>query len=390
MAGKPLDEALRCVNFMVDRLLESDSAALVTFDNQVTLDYPLTLLSDKREIRTILATVHSGGTTNLHGGWRTGADEFTHKESNAAIKRVVLLSDGRANDGLVDPNQIAEQAESFASRGITTSTYGLGRDFNEELMVDLAKAGLGNHYYAESAEDLLESFNEEFDLMANLWSKDLVLNIKPKDGVQLKLMNDYRRIDGELYSWRMPNIAYGSEAWAMFEVTISSTMTDGQLAEVFAASLIGVDIDGKAIKLEAPLLKLPVINSQAYSAIAEDELVKRRLDEVMASEYLQKARRAVQNGDWDTADGLLQDAKVLFRTSPWAKDVLESMEKLAKKRDDAYFMKEAMFSKVRMSSRLSSKSELASLASEADSISFLRRKTAQGKAQFFKDDDIGS
>jgi hypothetical protein len=237
---------------------------------------------------------------------------------------------------------------------------------------------------------LLESFNEEFDLMANLWSKDLVLNIKPKDGVQLKLMNDYRRVDGELYSWRMPNIAYGSEAWAMFEVTISSTMTDGQLAEVFAASLIGVDIDGQAIKLEAPLLKLPVINSQAYSAIAEDELVKRRLDEVMASEYLQKARRAVQSGDWDTADGLLQDAKVLFRTSPWAKDVLESMERLAKKRDDAYFMKEAMFSKVRMSSRLSSKSELASLASEADSISFLRRKTAQGKAQFFKDDDIGS
>ena len=390
MAGKPLDEAVRCVNFMVDRLLESDAAALVTFDNQVTLDYPLTSLSDKREIRTILATVHSGGTTNLHGGWRTGADEFNHKESNAAIKRVVLLSDGRANDGLVDPNQIAEQAESFASRGITTSTYGLGRDFNEELMVDLAKAGQGNHYYAENAEDLLESFNEEFDLIANLWSKDLVLNIKPKDGVQLKLMNDYRRIDGELYSWRMPNIAYGSEAWAMFEVTISSTMTDGQLAEVFAASLIGVDIDGQAIKLEAPLLKLPVINSQAYSAIAEDELVKRRLDEVMASEYLQKARRAVQNGDWDTADGLLQDAKVLFRTSPWAKDVLESMERLAKKRDDAYFMKEAMFSKVRMSSRLSSKSELASLASEADSISFLRRKTAQGKAQFFKDDDIGS
>ena len=272
MAGRPLDEAVRCVNFMVDRLLESDSAALVTFDNQVTLDYPLTSLSDKREIRTILATVHSGGTTNLHGGWRTGADEFNHKESNAAIKRVVLLSDGRANDGLVDPNQIAEQAESFASRGITTSTYGLGRDFNEELMVDLAKAGQGNHYYAENAEDLLESFNEEFDLMANLWSKDLVLNIKPKDGVQLKLMNDYRRIDGELYSWRMPNIAYGSEAWAMFEVTISSTMTDGQLAEVFAASLIGVDIDGQAIKLEAPLLKLPVINSQAYSAIAEDEL----------------------------------------------------------------------------------------------------------------------
>jgi len=388
MAGKPLDEAVRCVNFMVDRLLESDAAALVTFDSHVALDYPLTLLSDKREIQTILATVHSGGTTNLHGGWRAGADEFNHKESKAGIKRVILLSDGGANEGLTNPNQIAGQAEEFASKGITTSTYGLGREFNETLMVELAKAGQGNHYYAETAEDLLESFNEEFELMANLWAKDLILSIQPNDGIQIKLMNDYRRIDGELYSWRIPSIAYSSEAWAMFEVTISSTLTDGQFAEIFAASLIGVDIDGKAINLEAPLLKLPVINSQAYSAIAEDELVKRRLDELMAAEYLQKARRAVQHGDWDAADGLLQDAKVLFRTSPWAKDVLESMEKLAKKRDDAYFMKEAMFSTARMSSRLSSKSEHASLVSEANSISFLRRKTAQGKAQFLKDDDV--
>ena len=388
MAGKPLDEAVRCVNFMVDRLLESDVAALVTFDSNVTLDYPLTALCDKREIKTILATVHSGGTTNLHGGWRAGADEFVHKESKAAIKRVILLSDGRANEGLTNSNQIAAQAEEFASKGITTSTYGLGREFNEELMVDLAKAGQGNHYYAESAEDLLESFNEEFELMDNLWAKDMVLSIQPKDGVQIKLMNDYRRIDGELYSWRMPSIAYSSEAWAMFEVTMDAELSDGQFAELFAASLIGVDIDGQAIKLDAPLLKLPVIKSQAYSAIAEDELVKRRLDEVMAAEYLQKARRAVQHGDWDTADGLLQDAKVLFRTSPWAKDVLESMEKLAKKRDDAFFMKEALFSTVRMSSRLSSKSEHASVLSEADSISFLRRKTAQGKAQFLKDDDL--
>ena len=388
MAGKPLDEAVRCVNFMVDRLLESDAAALVTFDSHVLLDYPLTSLSDKREIQTILATVHSGGTTNLHGGWRAGADEFVHKESKAAIKRVVLLSDGRANEGLTNPHQIAAQAEEFANKGITTSTYGLGREFNEELMVDLAKAGQGNHYYAETAEDLLESFNEEFELMANLWAKDLILSIQPKDVIQIKLMNDYRRIDGELYSWRMPSIAYSSEAWAMFEVTIATELSDGQVAELFAASLIGVDIDGQSIKLEAPLLKLPVLNSQAYSAVAEDELVKRRLDEVMAAEYLQKARRAVQHGDWDTADGLLQEAKVLFRTSPWAKDVLESMEKLAKKRDDAYFMKEAMFSTARMSSRLSSKSEDASVLSEADSISFLRRKTAQGKAQFLKDDDI--
>ena len=87
MSGEPLNEAIRCVDFMVDKLIESDSAALVTFDNQVSLDYPFNVLSNKQKFKTVLATIHSGGTTNLHGGWREGADEFVRKESTAAIKR---------------------------------------------------------------------------------------------------------------------------------------------------------------------------------------------------------------------------------------------------------------------------------------------------------------
>ena len=135
MSGEPLDEAIKCVDFMVDKLVESDSAALVTFDNQVSLDYPLSVLSNKQKFKTVLATIHSGGTTYLHGGWREGAEEFVRKESTAAIKRIVLLSDGCANEGLVEPVEIAAQAESFAKIGITTSTYGLGKGFNEELIL---------------------------------------------------------------------------------------------------------------------------------------------------------------------------------------------------------------------------------------------------------------
>lgn len=385
MSGEPLGEAIRCVDFMVDRLIETDSAALVTFDNEVTLDHPLHDLTNKQKFKTVLASIHSGGTTNLHGGWREGANEFERKESMAAIKRVILLSDGCANEGIDDPIQIAKQAESFASRGITTSTYGLGRGFNEDLMVELARAGQGNHYYAEKAEDLLESFNEEFDLMSNLWAKGLVLSAKAKDGVQLRLMNDFRQVDGNASAWLMPNIAYSSEAWAIFEVILSSSSKEGELIDLFSVSLSGIDINSENVYMESSLLSLPVLNASAFGVIADDELVQRRLDEVMASEYLQRARHAVHRGDWDAADAILQEAKSKFKTSLWAQDVLSSMEKLAKQRDDAYFMKEALFSDRKLSVRLSRKMESSDLVSEFEAPSFLRRKTAQGKAQFFDD-----
>jgi len=386
MAGKPLAEAVRSVRYMVDKLNDTDSASLVTFDNRVALEFPLSQMSERSRLRVALDSINSGGQTNLHGGWREGADEFVRNESQAALKRVVLLSDGCANDGIVDSAEITRQVAQLASQGITTSTYGLGGHFNEELMMNIAKAGQGSHYYAETADDLLESFNEEFELLSNLWAKGPMIKVTAVDKVSVRLMNDYLKADGFTQAWVLPNVAYGSEAWAMFEVTVSGDLREGQVVDLFSIALSGFDINSWEIMASNPMFSISVLNSVAYSAVAEDELVKRRLDELMASEYLNRARRAVEHGDWDKADAILNEARRLFSASLWAQDVLRSMEKLASRRDDIMFMKEARFSMSKMSTRLSSKNESSLTDMEDVAPAFLRRKSAQGKAQFFDKD----
>ncbi len=86
-------------------------------------------------------------------------------------RRVILLSDGNANEGLTDPGEIASQCEAFAAAGVSTSTYGFGRHFNEELMVAMARAGGGNSYYGDTADDLFEPFDQEFSLLSSLWAR---------------------------------------------------------------------------------------------------------------------------------------------------------------------------------------------------------------------------
>ena len=53
----------------------------------------------------------------------------------------------------------------MAEYGVTTSTYGLSRHFNENLMTVMAKAGQGQAHYGQTAEDLLDPFEQEFDFM---------------------------------------------------------------------------------------------------------------------------------------------------------------------------------------------------------------------------------
>ena len=86
---------------------------------------------------------------------------------------------------------------------------------------------------------------------------------------------------------------------------------------------------------------------------------------------------------------LLTEARQRFADQPWVIEVLESMAELARSMDTARFRKEALYSSRKMNSRLSAKEEIsfACLDAETASASFLRRKTAQGKAQFEKPND---
>ena len=181
MQGRPLAEARRCAEFVVCRLRPADAVSVVQFDNRVERLWPAVPLGDGDAVRGAIGRVHAGGNTNLHGGWLEGAESLADARG-AGLKRVILLSDGCANEGLTDSAEIATQCAAWAAKGVTTSTYGLGDNFNEDLMVAMARTGGGNHYYGDTAEDLMEPFQQELDLLANLALRQVELSASVLDG----------------------------------------------------------------------------------------------------------------------------------------------------------------------------------------------------------------
>jgi Ca-activated chloride channel family protein len=127
MDGQPLDEAKRCAGMIVDRLGAKDRAALVVYDHHVAVLVPTTQTADKAMFHTAIGSIHSGGNTNLHGGWLKGAELMAAVAKDNATTRILLLSDGQANAGVTDLGTIAQQCTELAGVGVTTSTYGLGR-----------------------------------------------------------------------------------------------------------------------------------------------------------------------------------------------------------------------------------------------------------------------
>lgn len=380
MAGRPLEEAKRCAAFVVDRMRADDHISLVEFDNRVGMLCQTKPKGDGSDLMQAITSIHEGGNTNLHGGWRAGADSLVDVAIAAGLRRVILLSDGCANEGLTDPEAIAKQCHELASKGVTTSTYGLGNNFNEELMVAMAKAGRGNHYYGDTADDLMKPFQEEFDLLTNICLKDLTLSVTLPAGAKVEMLNDYAGDAAQ--GWRLPDLAWAAEAWAVLRVRLPKAIIPQaeKSLSCIEVSVNGFNLDGDSINVRPDGLVLTVLNSAALASVAEDELVVRRLAELEAAGVLTRTREAARNNDWNQVDRLLTEAERRFANNEWVASVVESIRAVAKSRSRERFMKVALYSSASFSKRLVERDEGVELM-EADKALYLRRKSHHGKAE---------
>lgn len=383
MRGRPLEEARRCAEAMIDRLAPTDSVALVQFDDDVQRLWPAVPIGDGLALKRLLANLQPGGSTALHGGWLEGADSLVEL-AGRGLCRVVLLSDGKANVGWTETADIAAACAEWRARGITTSTYGLGEHFNEELMLAMAEAGGGNGYYGDSAEDLMAPFQQEFDLLADLCLRDLRLRISVGHGLPITatLLNELPRVqDG----WLMTDLPWNAEAWALLRLDIPATALPpvGERMALFEAGVRGTDLQGREVALERAVLDLPVVQPATYARLDADPLVERRCAELQAASALAAVRRAVMDGRWDEAESLLEAASERFAGNDWVVSVVGAMKGLVSRREQHRVGKELMYSASKMNKRLTARHEDTGFiaSAEAAAPAYLRRRALQGKSE---------
>lgn len=138
----------------IDRLGPRDRIALVVFDDGIDTVLPLSFANaDARAAASAaLAQIGPRGSTNLGEGWLTACGLIGREPPNDRLRRCFVLTDGQANVGIVNPAELAQHAGQILQLGVRTSTFGVGDDYNEELLGALADAGGGTfHDIAKAA-----------------------------------------------------------------------------------------------------------------------------------------------------------------------------------------------------------------------------------------------
>jgi Ca-activated chloride channel homolog len=200
MQGGKLDLAKEGVDLAVARLRDADRAALVVYDDEVDIVQPLVPATPrlKASLRLALHGVDPGGSTYLSGGWIAGCHQLAEAKpvSNAdatatRIRRVILLTDGLANVGILDPGMLARHAGELRRRGIATTMVGVGQDFDEGLLSAMAEAGGGNFQYVADPEGLRAFFAHELQELFNVAVTGLAVTLVLAPGVDAELISAF-------------------------------------------------------------------------------------------------------------------------------------------------------------------------------------------------------
>ena len=310
MGGAKLEYAKAAAKYVMERLQKEDRVSLVTFDDRVEIPLPNSA-AHNLNLTKVLNAIEDRGSTNLHGGWLEGGTQVASKLQPGALNRVLLLSDGMANVGITNTDSIATDVRGLASRGISTSTFGVGRDFDEDMMQSLAQAGDGNYYFIEHPNDLPRIFAAELTGLNNTFAQTVSLGLETDNGVKvLDVLNDLSRNEhGRLM---LPNLMFGS----MLEVLVKLHLPAGQSLEALRVRLAYIPANGSQRTVTRETLNIASVDDATYRSLNAhpDVLEALALFEVARAkvEMIQK----LDQGDDNAVKDLLQTQAATLAAAP--------------------------------------------------------------------------
>jgi Ca-activated chloride channel family protein len=306
MEGPRITQAREAAIMAVNRLDQNDIASVVIFDDKVDVLIPSQPVNDRAMFAERIRRVGVRGDTAIHDGVMEGAREVRKFKDAKRLNRVVLLSDGQANVGPSLPADFARLGRELLGDGISVSTIGLGLDYNEDLMLQLARASDGNHAFANAPDDLIQIFNREFDDVLAACAQTVSIDVEVGSGVKLtRTLSREGDVQGDRAAFKMNQVYAATEHYVLLELEVAgATPADERdLGRVHVSYT--VPETGAREVIEAPI-------RGRFSASADD--VKNTRDQtVMVAVVEQTARERAQEAVRLRDQGKHTEAAKLFQ-----------------------------------------------------------------------------
>jgi Ca-activated chloride channel homolog len=328
MHGRKLERACEAACYAIKQLRDTDRFAVIAYDDEIEIVMHSSLANQEACMDAVarIKRIRPGRTTNLFDGWMHGCQQIAELLDEEAIGRCFLLTDGLANRGITSRSEIVKHAGNLRERQVVTSTFGVGSDFDEVLLQEMASSGGGNFYFIASGDDIPIFINQELGETLEVVARDVVLEVNCGKGCELESLNEFP-VRSTSNGWRVSlgNLISGQEV----EPVLRLRPGRGKVGESFT---IEIDLlsDGQSEVVPGKVIDYEYAPAREVEAQHRDVAVDRRVATMYAARAERTAATLNRERDYDGAQRELDRAAERIRqyagNDPEICSILDSLE----------------------------------------------------------------
>jgi Ca-activated chloride channel homolog len=221
MGGEKIVQAKEAAIQAIRRMGAKDRISIVAYSSHAETIASAQSAKNAEKLVDLVRQLQAGGGTALYAGVNQGAAEIRKNLNGQYFNRIILLSDGLANQGPSSTEDLVRLGRALVKEDISVSTVGLGAGYNEDLMAGLAKEGQGNLYFAETSKELPGIFDAEIGDALNVIARNATLRIELETGVRpLRLIGRQGVIRESHVEIEIKQLYGGQEKFALLEVEV--------------------------------------------------------------------------------------------------------------------------------------------------------------------------
>ncbi len=313
-----MDYVRQAAHMLVNRLGPEDRLTIVTYNHRVQVPISARRVKDRQYFHRIIDGIYPGGRTYLSGGLEEGFRHAKKYRKKGFVNRLILLSDGLANIGLTDARQLSRRTGIMYESGVAVSTFGMGYDFDENLLESMATGGGGRYHYISRPGDILAALHKEFNMAASIVASGVEIIIRPLDGGRFESTPGH--------GWRLEN---GSAIIGLGDLSAGETRTLMAQMSVPTGKLGDQDVADIAIRYRDPVtgktsrtdwspVVLSVVDDPSVHREKFDIEVQEKKAVIESNAMMNEAAKKVDEGDSDGARSIIQKVMGALKASPAA------------------------------------------------------------------------
>jgi Ca-activated chloride channel family protein len=181
--GRRMEQVKAAAHQIIDDLRDTDAFAVITFSDRAEVVVPGHWGGDKVQAKAKVSAVRPGGGTEIYQGLVSGMQEVNRLRRLQAINHLILLTDGQTYG---DEKKCKELAEEARQQGVGISAFGIGEDWNDKLLDDIANKSGGVSAYIDSIAQVRRLLRRRVQGLSSVYAQNLRLTLRFNEKTRLE------------------------------------------------------------------------------------------------------------------------------------------------------------------------------------------------------------